>query len=185
MKDLNYLGTMAHFAQSIKPEKMDKPLLLNRRKKNDELNELVEAFNGMCESLRNYYQQLNQELKLRQEAETKLMEYQDHLEEQVAQRTKDLSSTNQKLEEEINERIKAEKKLKASLEEKEVLLEEINHRVKNNMQIISSMIRLQFRNQTNPDLEIHLNDIQQRIQTMSLVHEKLYQSKSLSKIIYY
>ena len=110
------------------------------------------------------------------------MEYQDHLEEQVAQRTKDLSSTNQKLEEEINERIKAEKKLKASLEEKEVLLEEINHRVKNNMQIISSMIRLQFRNQTNPDLEIHLNDIQQRIQTMSLVHEKLYQSKSLSKI---
>ena len=177
-----HLGTMAHFAQSIKPEKMDKPLLLNRRKKNDELNELVDAFNGMCESLRNYYQQLNQELKLRQEAETKLMEYQDHLEEQVAQRTKDLSSTNQKLEEEINERIKAEKKLKASLEEKEVLLEEINHRVKNNMQIISSMIRLQFRNQTNPDLEIHLNDIQQRIQTMSLVHEKLYQSKSLSKI---
>ena len=147
-----------------------------------ELNELVDAFNGMCESLRNYYQQLNQELKLRQEAETKLMEYQDHLEEQVAQRTKDLSSTNQKLEEEISERIKAEKKLKASLEEKEVLLEEINHRVKNNMQIISSMIRLQFRNQTNPDLEIHLNDIQQRIQTMSLVHEKLYQSKSLSKI---
>ena len=177
-----HLGTMAHFAQSIKPEKMDKPLLLNRRKKNDELNELVDAFNGMCESLRNYYQQLNQELKLRQEAETKLMEYQDHLEEQVAQRTKDLSSTNQKLEEEISERIKAEKKLKASLEEKEVLLEEINHRVKNNMQIISSMIRLQFRNQTNPDLEIHLNDIQQRIQTMSLVHEKLYQSKSLSKI---
>ena len=89
---------------------------------------------------------------------------------------------SQKLEEEISERIKAEKKLKASLEEKEVLLEEINHRVKNNMQIISSMIRLQFRNQTNPDLEIHLNDIQQRIQTMSLVHEKLYQSKSLSKI---
>ena len=47
----------------------------------------------MCESLQNYYQQLNQELKLRQEAETKLMEYQDHLEEQVEQRTKDLSST--------------------------------------------------------------------------------------------
>ena len=177
-----HLGTMAHFAQSIQPEKMDNPLLLNRRDKNDELNELVEAFNGMCESLRNYYQRLNQELKLRQDAETKLMEYQDHLEEQVAQRTKDLTSTNQKLEEEISERIKAEKKLKASLEEKEVLLEEINHRVKNNMQIISSMIRLQFRNQTNPDLEIHLNDIQQRIQTMSLVHEKLYQSKSLSKI---
>ena len=177
-----HLGTMARFAQNVTPENLDTPLLLRRNKKEDELNEVVVAFNRMRESLREYYSRINQELKLREDAESKLVEYQGHLEDQVAQRTMDLTSTNQKLEQEIKERLQAEKQLKASLEEKEVLLEEINHRVKNNMQIISSMIRLQFRNQANPDLEIHLNDIQQRIQTMSLVHEKLYQSNSLSKI---
>ena len=144
------------------------PLLLARKKKEDELNEVVLAFNRMRESLRAYYNRINQELKLREDAESKLVEYQGHLEDQVAQRTMDLTSTNQKLEQEIKERLQAERKLKTLLEEKEVLLEEINHRVKNNMQIISSMIRLQFRNQANPELEIHLNEIQQRIQTMSL-----------------
>lgn len=84
--------------------------------------------------------------------------------------------------EEITQKKIAADKLKESLKEKEMLLKEIHHRVKNNMAVISSMLSLQADELGDSKVREIFSDIRQRIRAMSLVHEKLYQSGDLSKI---
>ncbi|MFO7447492.1 MAG: PAS domain S-box protein [Ignavibacteriaceae bacterium] len=82
----------------------------------------------------------------------------------------------------ITERKMAEEKIAASLKEKEILLKEVHHRVKNNMQIIYSLLNLQSNTITDSKSLDAFKESQNRIRTMALIHEKLYQSKELSKI---
>lgn len=77
---------------------------------------------------------------------------------------------------------RAQKETEQAVEDKAALLLEIHHRVKNNMQIISSIIRQQIRHTTNPETTVALNDIQDRIHSMALVHDKLFHSKDFESI---
>lgn len=82
----------------------------------------------------------------------------------------------------ITERKQAEEILRASLEEKTILLKEVHHRVKNNLQIINSLLSLQTDRTQTPEVLDTLRDMQNRVQSMALLHETLYRSDNLARI---
>ena len=84
--------------------------------------------------------------------------------------------------EDITERKEYEKQLEESIKEKEVLLKEVHHRVKNNMQVISSILNLQSSYISDETALDMLRESQDRIKSMSFVHESLYQSNTLSEV---
>lgn len=84
----------------------------------------------------------------------------------------------------ISERKQQEKEIRTSLKEKEVMLAEIHHRVKNNLALISGLLQLQSFSVDNKEVLKALSDSQTRIQSIALVHEMLYESESLAYIKY-
>ncbi len=118
----------------------------------------------------------------RKNAEQGIQKLNINLENRVKLRTHELSNINLKLISEINQRKDVEKKLKLSLKEKEILLKEVHHRVKNNLQLISSMLSLQI-DSVEDEMILHLfEDSQRRIQSIAMVHEHLYSSEDLEHI---
>jgi PAS domain S-box-containing protein len=111
----------------------------------------------------------------RKRTQAELENHRRNLEFLVAERTK-------ALEREIAENKAFQKELANSLEEKELLLKEVHHRVKNNMQVISSLLNIQSETIGNEEYANLLGESQQRIKSMSLIHENLYQSDNLLEI---
>src|SRR5690606_39199982 len=84
--------------------------------------------------------------------------------------------------EELSLRKKAQVEAERSLRDKEVLLKEIHHRVKNNLQVILSIINLQLRRTAVPEVASTLQESSSRIQSIALLHESLYRSHDISRI---
>ncbi|QWR76342.1 histidine kinase dimerization/phosphoacceptor domain -containing protein [Candidatus Magnetomonas plexicatena] len=102
------------------------------------------------------------------EMEKELFDYNDHLQQMVEERTAELQESN--------------KALAASLKEKEVLLKEVHHRVRNNLQIISSMINLSVMNVTDPQSLSVLKSSYSRVKAMTLLHDRLYESTDMASV---
>jgi len=123
-----------------------------------------------------------QDITERKKAEEATYKLNLELESLVKERTIELENTNDDLQKEVQIRAAAEDCIKHQLQEKEILLKEIHHRVKNNMQIIISMLSLQASFIKDKKIITILQDSQSRIKTMALIHEKLYQAKNLESI---
>jgi len=118
---------------------------------------------------------ISRDITQRKLTEAELANHRKNLETLVADRSIALQR-------EISEHKEARSDLAASLVEKELLLKEVHHRVKNNMQVISSLLNMQADAQEDHVLSNLLGESQQRIKSMSLIHESLYQSDDLLEI---
>ncbi len=111
-----------------------------------------------------------------------LKEHNESLIRMLEKKLEQLDLSKRVLEEEIVVRREAEAKLQASLKEKDVLLKEVYHRTKNNMQVIVGLLDLQARKAGKVPADVVFKEMSDRIYSMSMVHDLLYRSKSLYEI---
>ncbi len=176
----------------------------------DEAGQLVDAFNDMLEQIEQQNAfliqarrtaelsaqeskrlaeetrltnlKLEKEIAVRRKAQEELKSYQEGLEEMVKARTRQLTEANSQLSTEILERKIAEEKVNIQLKEKSTLLGEIHHRVRNNLQVISSLMELTRRRTLNAEARRVLAEARSRIFTMALIHSHLYESEDFNKV---
>jgi len=126
-----------------------------------DLRELTRAFNAMSVSLRRE---------------------RDLLEDRVEERTAQLAELNAQLQEDIEKRKRAEEALQRSLEEKEILMKELQHRTKNNLGLVASLINLEMNNLPDERSRAIFENTQARIQSMAAIYEQLYRNGSVGNV---
>jgi two-component sensor histidine kinase/CheY-like chemotaxis protein len=104
------------------------------------------------------------------------------LNRKLEERTHELRAAVKRLQFEVEQRKLAEEKVRASLKEKEALLQEVHHRVKNNLQLVCSLLDLQRSRMDDERTTAFLLDSERRVRSMALIHEHLYRSSNLSEI---
>ena len=114
--------------------------------------------------------------------EQELLGMNHRLEILVDERTVDLKEVNKALAQEVKERKLAEQEAKSYARKQKILLRELNHRVKNNMQIMVSLMNLQAKQVADPVALTALTESQNRIKALAMIHEILYMSENLSSI---
>jgi PAS domain S-box-containing protein len=134
--------------------------------------------NGKVEGVVNTFRDITE----RKRAEEALRKARDELEMRVAERTAELARANEQLRIDVTERKRAEEQIQASLREKEVLLREVLHRVKNNLQVISSLLDMRSLRTADQQTIDFLTDARAKVHTMALIHSQLYQSERVDQI---
>ncbi|MFM7149668.1 MAG: MASE1 domain-containing protein, partial [Gemmataceae bacterium] len=109
-----------------------------------------------------FEESLREEIDHRRSAEMALLKYQDELEQKVRERTAEIEMANASLERSLNEKV--------------VMLREIHHRVKNNLQIVSTLLDLQSEHIKDPQAVEMFEESRSRVKSMALIHERLYRS---------
>lgn len=120
------------------------------------------------EGLITNYVKVAEDITDRKMIETELVKSQCELENRVAERTEELSDANEQI--------------RGSLKEKDVLLQEIHHRVKNNMQLIISLLNMCFKHVKDKEYVEIFEDCVNRVKSIAIIHEHLYKSKDFAKI---
>lgn len=131
------------------------------------------------ESAVNYYSQINKNsflIKAMQSKNLALQELREDLEKQVEERTHQLALTNNNLLQEIQVRKNAEIEISSLLKDKEIILKEVHHRIKNNMTTLKSILSLQSRTISDEIFKNIFKEMESRIDSMMVLYEKLYES---------
>lgn len=100
----------------------------------------------------------------------------------VDDRTTELIAANERLEREIRDRKQVQDNLYRAIEEREALLREVHHRVKNNLQLVTSLLNMQIRGEESERLRQRLREAQTRINVLSVVHNKMYAGEDLASV---
>jgi two-component sensor histidine kinase len=134
---------------------------------------------------RRFMQMVRKQVELQEISERyalRLSTFNCRLEDEVASRTEDLEALNRVLSTEVRQRKVNENLLAVSLAEKEALVKEVNHRVKNNLQVIASIINMQIAGVDDPKIEDMLITLKNRIFSMSRVQDRLYGCDDITHI---
>jgi two-component sensor histidine kinase/CheY-like chemotaxis protein len=118
----------------------------------------------------------------RKEIESEIQRHRQMLAELVEERTSELRKANEDLQREVEERKCAEKQIRAALCEKEVLLQELHDRVKNNLQVIASLLDMQADYTAEPEARHILQESQNRVRALAFAQDALYQQADLATI---
>ena len=148
----------------------------------DEIEMLYRSFSRMTRALPNALDRLRQENERRRQTEESLQLMIENMERRIEERTADITRMNETLKAEIAERKRTEAQYRSALAEKEVLLLEIHHRVKNNLQIISSLLDMTRNRSKDPRVIEALTAARNKIYAMSLINTQLYQSNRFDRI---
>ncbi|MEW6259869.1 MAG: histidine kinase dimerization/phosphoacceptor domain -containing protein [Thermodesulfobacteriota bacterium] len=148
----------------------------------DEIGMLYQSIAKMTQALPDALERLRQENFRRRQTEEALLLTIENMERRIEERTADIHRINEVLTAEIAERKRSEAQYRSALAEKEVLLLEIHHRVKNNLQIISSLLDMTRNRSKDPRVIEALTAARNKIYAMSLINAQLYQSNRFDRI---